>query len=257
MGFALLIGLAPFGVLSSSVLVPVLPRLAAASGDSARLQVAADVIGSLSCALAPLTGFVIVLSRPVVVTLLSGRAFQMAEVSAVAALLPMVVIGAAVGVVREVLVRIYYARSDARFPLLVSCAMLAANAMLDALSCACGWGAQGLVASTALANAASCWALWSGLLRCEHAPGITACLSCDVAVVVGLAIAASACAFAALTLLTWRFGDPTSRLAAAAACAACTAVGGTVYGALLLQTKSDGFQRQRAALSHLIRRGAH
>jgi len=251
MGFALLVGMAPFGVLSSAVLVPVLPRLAAAGGPAQQLQVGAEVLTSLLCVVAPLSALIIELARPIIVLLLSGRAFGAAEVAAVAALLPWVVVGAAAGVVREVLVRCFYARSDARFPLIVSCGALGANAALDWASYTYGWGARGLVASTAATTLASCGIMWAGLLRGERAGGTTRRLLWDVATISALALGASGCAHLVLRQATLWLGPAATRPAAAAVCVTCTAAGVVAFCALLLCTRSPSLAQQRAAVRRL------
>lgn len=247
MGFAMLIGHAPFGVISSSILVPVLPSLTALRDPQDIAPTVARIATSLLCVLLPIVALMSVLSEPLVFLLLSGKAFQLEQVRAVAQLLPFVCLGGASGVVRDLLVRAFYAQQLGRFPLLVTSAMIAANAALDATSLACGWGVSGLVLSTAATNVMGIVLLVWGLSR--RADGWQpAAMAGSMARIAALTGCTWLCSHALYSVLRSSLGGVSSRLVEFGICSACSSVGVTVFVVLLLLFPGDLIRERQAAI---------
>ena len=244
--------MAPFGVISSSILVPVLPILVAVKEDSQQLAVTADILTSLACILVPVACFMTVLARPLVTLMLSGKAFQEPEIVAVAGLLPYVALAGAVGVMRELIVRVHYARGNASYPMRVTCIMMAVNAALDVLSDKCGWGAIGLVATTAATSAVASLCMWNSLAVVPSDESISSSLVKNLLSVIALTVIPVGGALATREFVASYFGEVTFRSVAAVTCAASAAVGTFLFIALLLCVNVPGLAGQRASVLKVI-----
>lgn len=194
MGYANLLVMAPVGVLSNALLLPALPILARAAANANIAARHSDVIGDTDadatmradtrdpdgelrltlrrCVLiaaavgAPLAATLAPLGAPLVSLVYERAAFGGAAVGAVAPLVAAYALGAPLYLVRDVVVRAFYALGDGAAPARASAAAIAANIALDYTLCVkCGLGALGLVAATAVVNGASALALLVGLGR--------------------------------------------------------------------------------------------
>ena len=195
MGYANLLVMAPVGVLSNALLLPALPILARAAANANIAARHSDVIGDTDadattmradtrdpdgelrltlrrCVLiaaavgAPLAAPLAPLGAPLVSLVYERAAFGGAAVGAVAPLVAAYALGAPLYLVRDVVVRAFYALGDGAAPARASAAAIAANIALDYTLCVkCGLGALGLVAATAVFNGASALALLVGLGR--------------------------------------------------------------------------------------------
>ncbi|CAI7807242.1 unnamed protein product [Closterium sp. NIES-54] len=144
LGYANLLCMAPLGILSTALLVPLLPLFA-------RLAHAVTL---------PMTAVMLPLARPIVRTVFQRRSFDASATSLVSSLLSCYLLGSPCYLARDVLVRLFYSLADGTTPFLISTFAIAANAVLDFLFVS-RWefGPQGLVLATAAVNSASAVAL--------------------------------------------------------------------------------------------------
>lgn len=252
-GYALLIGMAPFGIISSGVLVPLLPLLTSSRSGAEALRRLSHVIMSLLCVALPLAALMAVLAPQMVFVMLSGHAFQAAEVAAVAALLPHVVCCGLTGMLRDLVTRVYYAQARGRYPMAVSVAMIVANAALDWVSVQRGWGAEGLLLATALTNGTSVVLLCAGLRGVEGA-GRTGVEIARGALAVGvMAGAAAVTCNATLSALPTATTCLSSRAAAVVTCGVCSAAACAVFMTLMVLTRVGALDRQREQVLRVLR----
>ena len=160
LGYAALLSSAPLGILSSALLVPLLPMLARQAND--REAFASAVRGALlagmvaACFVASVVGPLAPNAARVV---LQRGAFDAAATAYVAPLVAGYAAGAVAGVWRDILVRAFYALGEGGIPFRAAFACALLNAVLDwACVNILNLGAGGLVVATALANA--CGAVW-------------------------------------------------------------------------------------------------
>ncbi|KAK3258579.1 hypothetical protein CYMTET_32381 [Cymbomonas tetramitiformis] len=159
MGYANLLAMAPLGILSSSILVPILPRFASLARLPGRDSLRREVIKALGIAIGlglPLAAVLIPLAGPIVRLVFERRAFDAAATHLVAQLMVLYVAGSPVYLLRDVLLRAFYAIGDGRTPMWVSLGAIVANVVLDyAFVFHLNYGAPGLVVATVLCNALS------------------------------------------------------------------------------------------------------
>eukprot|EP00850_Spirogloea_muscicola_P011095 SM000067S20372 [mRNA] locus=s67:538159:543429:- [translate_table: standard] len=159
LNYANLLVMAPLGVLSTSLLVPILPVFARLSDPSKWSELKQRVREGLVVAAAvtlPLSAIMIPLATPIVRTLLERSTFDAAASSSVSSLVICYVIGATSYLARDVLVRVFYALGDGQLPFRVSILAVLANAFLDwFLVRKLGYGAQGLILATLACNTGS------------------------------------------------------------------------------------------------------
>ncbi|KAH8940731.1 hypothetical protein BDL97_14G000600 [Sphagnum fallax] len=148
LGYANLLVMAPLGILSSSILLPLLPIFS-------RLSQAVTL--SMVSVMTPL-------ARPIVRVLFERRAFGAPASGLVSSLVICYVLGSTFYLARDVLVRVFYALGDGQTPFYISLAAIVANAALDWLLVRFGgFGAPGLVLATMVVNIASAGALLTEL----------------------------------------------------------------------------------------------
>eukprot|EP00850_Spirogloea_muscicola_P016682 SM000137S00460 [mRNA] locus=s137:206991:212913:+ [translate_table: standard] len=159
LNYANLLVMAPLGVLSTSLLVPILPVFARLSEPSKWSELKQRVREGLVVAAAvtlPLSAIMIPLATPIVRTLLERSTFNAAASSSVSSLVICYVIGATSYLARDVLVRVFYALGDGQLPFRVSILAVLANAFLDwFLVRKLGYGVQGLILATLACNTGS------------------------------------------------------------------------------------------------------
>ncbi|GAQ85148.1 integral membrane protein MviN [Klebsormidium nitens] len=159
LGYANLLVQAPLGILSSALLVPILPLFAKSSArehwPELRRRIRQGVILAAAVTL-PLTAIMAPLSTSVVRVLLQRKAFDTAATALVAPLVVGYQLGAIAYLIRDVLVRVFYALGDGATPFYTSIAAILANVVLDWLAVRkFDLGAQGLILATLSVNAAS------------------------------------------------------------------------------------------------------
>eukprot|EP00897_Mesotaenium_endlicherianum_P001311 jgi/Mesen1/1207/ME000128S00184 len=163
LGYANLLVMAPLGILSSALLIPLLPLFSRLSQPERWEELKGVIRRSLVISAAvtvPMTAIMVPLARALVRVVFQRRAFDASACHLVASLLTCYVAGVTVYLVRDVAVRVFYALGDGTTPFRVSALAIAGNALLDWLLVArLGWGAQGLIAATVAVNAASALAL--------------------------------------------------------------------------------------------------
>ena len=159
LGYANLLVMAPLGIISSSLLVPILPMFAGLVGredwKGLAQQLKSALVISMAATLA-LSSVLIPLADPIVRWVFERKAF---DASASAMVIPLLVcysVGAPLYLVRDVLVRAFYALGSGRTPFVVSGVAIIANIVLDwLLAMHYHLGAPGLVIATVTCNGAS------------------------------------------------------------------------------------------------------
>lgn len=154
LGYAQLLVQTPLGILSNMVLVPLMPlysRLAVPeSWGELRHRIRQGVMVTAILIL-PVSMLLTVLARPIVQMAYERGRFGSEVTLEVAALLSAYGVGMLFYLLRDVVVRIFYALEDGRTPLLVSGIAIGLNALLDGLLLR-RFGAPGLALATAGVN---------------------------------------------------------------------------------------------------------
>ncbi|CAM6098788.1 unnamed protein product [Calypogeia fissa] len=162
LGYANLLAMAPVGILSSSILVPLIPLFARVSKPSHELELQERVRQGLLVSMALtflMTALMVPLARPIVRVVFERRAFDAPASGLVSSLLICYVVGSSFYLARDLLVRVFYVLGDGQTPFQISMAAIFMNALLDWLFVQyAGFGVQGLVVATSLVNCGS--ALW-------------------------------------------------------------------------------------------------
>jgi putative peptidoglycan lipid II flippase len=167
MGYANLLAMAPVGILSSAILLPVLPALSGLSNDPPAFWTAVSdsAVVALSAS-ALLAAWLAGTARPLVEAAFMRAAFDGAAVAATTQLLVAYAAGTPFYLLRDVYARAFFALGDATTPFFVSLAAVALNVVFDWVAFfLLGLGGPGLVFATALINAASALLLAVALRR--------------------------------------------------------------------------------------------
>ncbi|MEB3273752.1 MAG: murein biosynthesis integral membrane protein MurJ [Prochlorothrix sp.] len=154
LGYAGLLAMTPLGLLSSMILVPLMPvfsRLAAPEHWPDLKQRMRQGILLTASALLPIGALMMALSEPIVRLVYERGAFQSESSQVVASLLLAYGLGMFVYLGRDVVVRVFYALGDGTTPFYVSLFNILLNALLDYL-CVNAFGAPGLVLATVGVN---------------------------------------------------------------------------------------------------------
>ncbi|XP_024359491.1 uncharacterized protein [Physcomitrium patens] len=169
LGYANLLVMAPLGILSSPVLLSLLPIYSRLTRDEQRPALRDCVQQGLLLSMAltlSLTAVMIPLARPTVRFAFQRRTFDASATSMVSSLLTCYVSGSTFYLMRDVLVQVFYALGDGRTPLYITLAGVVANGIFDWLLVRCsGFGAAGLVIATMTVNFASAGLLLSILSK--------------------------------------------------------------------------------------------
>ncbi|KAH8940733.1 hypothetical protein BDL97_14G000600 [Sphagnum fallax] len=167
LGYANLLVMAPLGILSSSILLPLLPIFSRLSQPQDWPILQERIRQGLLLSMAVTLSMVSVmtpLARPIVRVLFERRAFGAPASGLVSSLVICYVLGSTFYLARDVLVRVFYALGDGQTPFYISLAAIVANAALDWLLVRFGgFGAPGLVLATMVVNIASAGALLTEL----------------------------------------------------------------------------------------------
>jgi putative peptidoglycan lipid II flippase len=154
LGYAQLLVQTPIGILSNMVLVtfmPVYAQLAVPERwQEFRQRIRQGMVVTALMSL-PLSMILVVLAQPLVQIAYERGRFTPEITQEVAALLSAYGIGMVFYLLRDVVVRIYYALEDGRTPLMVSGAAIGLNAVFDGLGIR-WFGAPGLALATAAVN---------------------------------------------------------------------------------------------------------
>ena len=168
----------PLGIVSSMVLVPLLPALSrlvrAEEGEGFRRQLRWGLMVSIA-AMLPMGALLMVLAEPLIRTVYGHGAFDSRAVELVGALLVAYGLGMPAYLARDVLVRAFYALEDAVTPFRLSAVSIGLNVVLDwgltggptpaGLLLPFNLGAAGLVLSTMGVNMIAALALMIRLKR--------------------------------------------------------------------------------------------
>ncbi|XP_057834277.2 uncharacterized protein LOC131044844 isoform X2 [Cryptomeria japonica] len=162
-----LLAMAPLGILSSSILLPLLPILSQLSKPSLwpRLKERLKQ-GVLLCMVVtlPLIAVILTLAKPIVEVVFQRFAFDAHATASVSSLLICYILGSPFYLVRDLLIRVFYALDNGKSPFQISVAAIILNAFLDWLFISkMGFGAEGLVIATSLVTVVS-MAILMGLL---------------------------------------------------------------------------------------------
>ncbi|MFT0787913.1 murein biosynthesis integral membrane protein MurJ [Synechococcus sp. H55.10] len=155
LGYAQLLVQTPLGILSNMVLVPLMPLYAQLAGDGSRWPELRQRIrqGLMVTAILtlPLAMVLVALAEPIVQVAYQRGRFAPEVTQEVAALLMAYGLGMTCYLLRDVLVRIFYALEDGATPLHISGLAIGLNALLDFLFLPT-FGAPGIALATAGVN---------------------------------------------------------------------------------------------------------
>ncbi|XP_031093627.1 uncharacterized protein LOC115998254 isoform X5 [Ipomoea triloba] len=159
LSYANLLVTAPLGLLSSTILLPLLPTFSKLAKSASWTDLAEKLRSAiLLCmvVLLPILSTVSTLAEPIIRVLFERLAFNSSATSLVASLFICYSIGTPFFIVRELLVAVFYSLGDGQRPFLVSISAIALNAILDwFLVCRYFLGGQGLALSTSATAALS------------------------------------------------------------------------------------------------------
>ncbi|MEN9202672.1 MAG: murein biosynthesis integral membrane protein MurJ [Thermostichus sp. DG_1_6_bins_120] len=173
LGYAQLLVQTPLGILSNMVLVPLMPLYAQLAGDRARWPELRQRIRQSLMITAiltlPLSMLLVALAEPIVQVAYQRGRFTAEVAQEVAALLMAYGLGMSCYLLRDVLVRIFYALEDGITPLRISGIAIGLNALLDFLLLR-AFGAPGIALATAGVNLVALIGL--GIRLQQHLQGI-------------------------------------------------------------------------------------
>ncbi|KAK9807750.1 hypothetical protein WJX72_008007 [[Myrmecia] bisecta] len=170
LGYANMLAMAPIGIISSAVLVPIVPMFAALQSPQELAQLVHRALVSVAAATLLLIALVVPIAQPLVRLAFQREAFDAAATASVATPLVLYISGATAYLMRDVLVRVFQARGNGTPPFIVSTAAIVCNAGLDwYFALHLGMGAPGLVLGTLCVHIVSAVALLL-LLKRETGP---------------------------------------------------------------------------------------
>jgi putative peptidoglycan lipid II flippase len=173
LGYAQLLVQTPLGILSNMVLVPLMPLYAQLAGERDRWPELCRRIrqGLMVTAILtlPLAMLLVALAEPIVQVAYQRGRFTAEATQEVAALLMAYGLGMSFYLLRDVLVRIFYALEDGTTPLRISGLAIGLNALLDFLFLEV-FGAPGIALATAGVNLVALIGL--GICLHQRLPGI-------------------------------------------------------------------------------------
>ncbi|KAI8032646.1 putative lipid II flippase MurJ [Camellia lanceoleosa] len=159
LSYAYLLVMAPLGLLSSIIILPLLPTFSKVAKTSSWKSMAENLRRAfLLCmvVILPILTIMCVLAEPIICVLFERCAFDSAASTLVSSLFILYALGSPFYIVRELLVVVFYALGDGKRPFLVSVGATALNAILDWLFISKFYfGAQGLALSTSFTTALS------------------------------------------------------------------------------------------------------
>ncbi|KAL2644854.1 hypothetical protein R1flu_012441 [Riccia fluitans] len=159
LGYANLLVMAPLGILSSAILVPMLPMFSRLSKASDRLKLEERVKQGLLLSMILtflMTALVVSFAEPIVRIVFQRRAFDALASKLVSSLLVCYAVGSTFTLGRDLLVRVFYSLGDSHVPFHTSVAAIFANVLLDWIAVRqIGLGVEGLVLATSLVSCVS------------------------------------------------------------------------------------------------------
>ncbi|KAL7232651.1 hypothetical protein ACSBR2_010629 [Camellia fascicularis] len=159
LSYAYLLVMAPLGLLSSIIILPLLPTFSKVAKTSSWKSMVENLRRAfLLCmvVILPILTIMCVLAEPIIRVLFERYAFDSAASTLVSSLFILYALGSPFYIVRELLVVVFYALGDGKRPFLVSVGATALNAILDWLFISKFYfGAQGLALSTSFTTALS------------------------------------------------------------------------------------------------------
>ncbi|GMP29396.1 hypothetical protein CsSME_00004520 [Camellia sinensis var. sinensis] len=159
LSYAYLLVMAPLGLLSSIIILPLLPTFSKVAKTSSWKSMVENLRRAfLLCmvVILPILTIMCVLAEPIICVLFERYAFDSAASTLVSSLFILYALGSPFYIVRELLVVVFYALGDGKRPFLVSVGATALNATLDWLFISKFYfGAQGLAISTSFTTALS------------------------------------------------------------------------------------------------------
>ncbi|XP_028121155.1 uncharacterized protein LOC114318456 isoform X7 [Camellia sinensis] len=159
LSYAYLLVMAPLGLLSSIIILPLLPTFSKVAKTSSWKSMVENLRRAfLLCMVVslPILTIMCVLAEPIICVLFERYAFDSAASTLVSSLFILYALGSPFYIVRELLVVVFYALGDGKRPFLVSVGATALNATLDWLFISKFYfGAQGLALSTSFTTALS------------------------------------------------------------------------------------------------------
>ncbi|KAK9090316.1 hypothetical protein Sjap_023493 [Stephania japonica] len=169
LSYAYLLAMAPLGIISSAIVLPLVPtfsKLTKPSSWTSLMKNLEEAILLCMVIALPLTSTMCVLAKPIVSIVFQRFTFDSAVTTLVSTLLPCYSIGSPFYIIRELLVPVFYAFGDSQLPFFISTLALVSNSFLDWLfiSKFC-LGAQGLALATSFVHALSASLLLHLLLR--------------------------------------------------------------------------------------------
>ncbi|XP_073013992.1 uncharacterized protein [Typha latifolia] len=164
LSYAHLLANASLGILSSIIILPMLPdlsRLAKPSLKVSRKKNLRKAILLCMVIILPVTSNFCVLAGPIVEVLFQRLMFDSYASSLVSSVLICYLIGSPFWIIRELLATIFYSLGESKWLILINVTGILLNGILDWLSvCVLGVGAEGLALSTSCVTALSAVALF-------------------------------------------------------------------------------------------------
>jgi putative peptidoglycan lipid II flippase len=156
MGYANLLVQTPLGILSSMILVPMLPAFAKLAAPENWPQLKGRIRQGLmltAVSMLPLGALMISLAQPIVQLVYQRGAFQTSAAAMTTGLLMSYSFGMFVYLARDLMVRVFYALGDGDTPFKISIINILLNALFDwFFAKVLGWDAPGIVLSTVAVN---------------------------------------------------------------------------------------------------------
>ncbi|XP_038986873.1 probable lipid II flippase MurJ isoform X2 [Phoenix dactylifera] len=163
LSYAHLLTMAPLGIFSSTLILPLLPTFSRHTKPSSLASLKENLQKAIVLCMViilPITCTSCVLAGPVISLLFQRFKFDSSASSFVSSLLLCYSIGSPLWIVRELCAVVFYSLGDGNCPLLINLIAIFMNGILDWLSLSVfGLGAQGLALSTSCVSALSVLAL--------------------------------------------------------------------------------------------------
>ncbi|MEB3301699.1 MAG: murein biosynthesis integral membrane protein MurJ [Cyanobacteriota bacterium] len=263
LGYANLLVQTPLGLLSNSLLVPLLPVFARLTAPDDRPQLIGRIRQGLmlsNASMLPLGALMVGLAGPIVALVYERGAFDHRAATLVTSLLVAYGVGMPAYLARDVLVRVFYALGDANTPFRWSVGGIGLNAVFDWLLVGgptpgvglmmprLYFGAPGLVLATVLVNIITCLGLLLVLQRRLNGLPLKA-WGKDTLLLLVAAVFAGAAAWALASYVHWPKGLVGLLLQngfSAALAAGLYGVLGSSFGVAEVREMIRGLQRRRS-----------
>nr|CAD1820086.1 unnamed protein product [Ananas comosus var. bracteatus] len=246
---AFILAMAPLGILSSIIILPILPAFSTLAEPSMWVRLQENLEKAILLCLVitlPVTCTFCVLAGPIVSVLFQRRMFDSSAN----------LIGSPFWIIRELFAAVFYSLGDSKSLLLINVTAIVLNGILDWLSVTVlGAGAQGLALSTSCVTAFSVLALF--LLLSKKLKGAVNVRAIGVFLPQLLASCAASGFVASLSYRTLRFflsANTTARLAEAASISLAGLLGMSSFYFSLLLADFPGMQILNGLLKTVMKR---